>query len=101
MGELLTNLEWHHLVFVFAIVFVLVFKQPLVGLISRITSIDKSGVKTTAAPEAQREIEKKEAAQELLRAIGDSIVLEDVEERIKASLKKRAWKQKEILLVSL
>lgn len=89
MDELLTNLEWRHLVFVFAVVFVVVFRQPLVGLISRITSIDKSGVKTAAAPEAQREIEKKEAAQELLRAIGDSIVLEDVEGRIKTSLEEK------------
>ena len=89
MEELLTNLEWYHLVFVFAVVFVLVFRQPLVGLISRITSIDKSGVKATAAPEAQREIEKKEAAQELLRAIGDSIVLKDLEGRIKTSLEEK------------
>ncbi len=89
MEELLSNLEWHHLVFVFAVVFVLVFRQPLIGLISRITSIDKSGVKATVAPEAQREIEKKEAAQELLRAIGDSIVLEEVEGRIKTSLEEK------------
>jgi len=89
MEEFLTNLEWHHLVFIFAVIFMFVFRQPLVGFISRITSIDKSGVKMTAAPEAQREIEKKEAAQELLMAIGDSIVLEDVEGRIKTSLEEK------------
>jgi hypothetical protein len=89
MEEFLTSLEWQHLLFLFAVLVIFVFRKPLEGLISRITSIDKTGVKTSAAPEAQRELEKKEAAQELLRAIGDSIVLLDVEERIRSSLEEK------------
>ena len=89
MEELLTNLEWHHLVFIFSIVFILLFRKPLVNLISRVTSIDKSGLKTTPAPEAQRETEKKEAVQELLAEISSSIVLEDIEEKIKTNLEEK------------
>ena len=89
MEEFLKNLEWQHLLFVFAVLFIFVFRKSLEGLISRITSIGKSGVKTSAAPEAQRELEKKEAAQEFLRAIGDSIVLQEAEERIRSSLKEK------------
>ncbi|MCG8344875.1 MAG: winged helix-turn-helix domain-containing protein [Chlorobiales bacterium] len=89
MEELLTNLEWHHLVFIFSIVFILLFRKPLVNLISRVTSIDKSGLKTTPAPEAQRETEKKEAVQELLAEISSSIVLEDIEGKIKTNLEEK------------
>lgn len=86
MDTLVESLEWHHLLFLFAVIFIFAFRPAITQLIGRVTSIDKSGVKATAAPEAQREAENKEAAQELLRAIGDSIVLNEVEARIKASL---------------
>lgn len=67
--------------------FMLLFRTQLAALISRITSIDKSGVKTSPAPESQREQQKTEAVQELLLSIGDSIVLRDIEGRIKSFLK--------------
>lgn len=89
MEEIIKSLSWAHLTFLFAVFFVLLFRKPLLGLISRITSIDKSGIKASHTPEAQREEQKKESVQELLLVIGDSIVLRDVEGRIKADLKGR------------
>lgn len=89
MEEILQNLGWPHFSFLFAVIFLFVFKKPLSSFISRVKSIDKSGVKTSATPEAQREEDKKEAVQELLDAIGTSIVLKDLEDRIKSDLLER------------
>jgi hypothetical protein len=89
MEAIIKILGWPHLSFLFAVFFVLLFRKPLLGLISRITSIDKSGIKALQAPEAQREERKKESVQELLVGIGDSIVLRDIEGRIKADLSER------------
>jgi len=89
MEGIIKSISWPHLTFLFAVFFVLFFRKPLFGLISRITSIDKSGIKASQTPEAQREEQKKESVQELLLVIGDSIVLRDVEGRIKADLKGR------------
>ena len=77
-----------------AFLFMLLFRRELAGFISRVTSIDKSGVKASSTPEAQREKQKTEAVQELLLAIGDSIVLQDVEERIKSDLENRGLETK-------
>jgi hypothetical protein len=87
MEEIIKALGWPHLAFLFGVFFVLLFKRPLFGLISRVTSIDKSGIKASQTPEAQREEQKKETVQQLLLAIGDSIVLQDIEARIKADFK--------------
>jgi len=89
MEEIIKDLGWPHFTFLFALVFLLVFRSQLAGLISRITSIDKSGVKAAPTPEAQREKQKTEAAQELLLAIGDSIVLRDIEGSIRLDLMER------------
>ena len=89
MEAIIKSISWPHLTFLFAVFFVFLFRKPLFGLISRITSIDKGGIKASQTPEAQREEQKKEAVQELLLAIGDSIVLRDVEGRIKEDLKGR------------
>jgi len=70
-------------------VFVLLFRKALLGLISRITSIDKSGIKTSQAPEAQREKQKKESVQQLLLVVGNSIVIKEIEGRIREDLKKK------------
>ena len=88
-AEILQSLEWPHFAFLFALVFVLLFRSQLGGLLTRITSIDKSGIRVQASPEAQREEKKKEAAQELLVAIGNSIVLQDIETRIRQDLENR------------
>jgi hypothetical protein len=89
MEEFVGALGWPHFSFVFAVIFLLVFRNQLAGLISRVTSIGKIGLKTSPSPEAQREKAKTEAVQELLRAIGDSIVLRDVESRIKLELQQK------------
>ena len=89
MEEIIKAMSWPHLAFLFAVFFMLLFRKPLIGLISRITSIDKSGIKASQTPEAQREKQKKESVQQLLLAVGDSIVLRDIEGRIRADLKKK------------
>ena len=89
MAEILQSLGWPHFAFIFAVVFVLLFRSELSGLLGRITSIDKSGIKAQPSPEAQREEKKKEAAQELIDAIGNSIVLQDIEGRIRQELETR------------
>ncbi|HCE44953.1 MAG TPA: hypothetical protein DET40_15545 [Lentisphaeria bacterium] len=59
MEEIIKALDWPHFSFLLALLFLLLFRSQLAGLISRITSIDKSGVKATPTPEAQRERQKK------------------------------------------
>lgn len=89
MEEIIKSLGWPHLTFLFTVFFVLLFKKPLFGLISRITSINKSGIKASQTPEAQREEQKKELVQQLLLSIGDSIVLQDIEGRIKVDFREK------------
>ena len=89
MKEFIEAIGWPHVAFLFALIFILVFRKQFAALISRVTSIDKTGVKTGPMPEAQREEKKSEAVQELLLAIGDSIVLREVESHIKTELKER------------
>ena len=88
-AEILKSLGWPHFAFLFAVLCAILFRSPLAGLLTRITSIDKSGIKAQPSPEAQREEKKKEAAQELLVAIGNSIVLQDIETRIQQDLENR------------
>ncbi len=86
MGDILKALSWPHFAFLFALLFIFLFRKQLGGLISRITSIDKGGVKAAPTPEAQREKKKTEKVQELLLAVGDSIVLRDIEGKIKSDI---------------
>ena len=85
MEEFLKAISWQHLGFIFALVFIFSFRQPLSDLIRRVTSISKDGLTAGAPPEAQREKEH-ESAQQLLDVIGSSIVIEELENRIKAEL---------------
>ena len=55
MEAIIEGIGWPHVSLIFGIVFILVFRKPLGNFISNITSIDKSGIKTTSTPEAQRE----------------------------------------------
>ena len=90
MPEIISAFGWPHFAFAFGLVFLLVFREQLRALLGRITSIDKSGIKTQPNPEIQREDPKKiEAAQELLLAIGNTVVLQDVEGRIRNDLTTR------------
>ena len=89
MEEILKIITWHHLAFVFALVFIFVFRQPIAGLIKRTTKIDKEGLTAEPTPETQREITETsaEAVQQLLNAVGNSIVINEQEENIKKDLR--------------
>lgn len=90
MPEIIAALGWPHFAFAFGVVFLLVFHGQLRALLGRITSIDKTGIRTQPNPEIQREDPKKiEAAQELLLAIGNTVVLQDIEGRIRNELTTR------------
>ena len=90
MPEIIAALGWPHFAFAFGVVFLLVFHAQLRALLGRITSIDKTGIRTQPNPEIQREDPKKlEAAQELLLAIGNTVVLQDIEGRIRNELTAR------------
>ena len=90
MPEIIAALGWPHFAFAFGVVFLLVFHAQLPALLGRITSIDKTGIRTQPNPEIQREDPKKiEAAQELLLAIGNTVVLQDIEGRIRNELTTR------------
>ena len=85
MEELLKAVSWQHLAFIFALFFIFTFRQPLSDLIRRVTSISKDGLTAGTPPEAQREHDH-ESAQQLLDIIGSSIVIEELENRIKSDL---------------
>lgn len=90
MPEIIEALGWPHFAFAFGIVFLLIFREQLRALLGRITSIDRTGIKTQPNPEIQREDPKKiEAAQELLLAIGNTVVLQELEGRIRNDLTTR------------
>src|SRR3990167_1860859 len=89
MEEIIKALNWPHFTFLFALIFLFIYKKQIETFMSRIASIDKNGIKISPMPEAQREKDKTEAVQELLLVIGDSIVLRDIEGRIKTDLESR------------
>jgi len=88
MEDILKAITWHHLTFVFAVIFIFVFRQPLSNLIKRITKIDKEGLTADPSPETQREDIKTstEAVQQLLDAVGNSIVIDEQEDLITSEL---------------
>lgn len=88
MEEILKAITWHHLVFIFAVIFILLFKLPLINLIKRTTKIDKEGLTAEPSPESQREDTKTstEAVQQLLDVVGNSIVINEQEQLIKNEL---------------
>ena len=87
MPEIIAALSWPHFAFVFGLICVFLFREQLRGLLGRVTSIDKMGIKTQPNPDIQKEDPKRlEAAQELLLAIGNTIVLQDIESRIRHDL---------------
>ena len=91
MQEILNTITWHHLAFIFALVFIVIFKQPLSELIRRTTKIGKEGLTAGPAPEAQREKSDPEAVQQLLDVIGNSIVITDIESRVRTELTNKGF----------
>ena len=87
MDTFLAALGWPHFAFLFGLIFVLMFRTQIGSLLGRVTSIDKSGLKTQSAPDLQLEDHKRaEVAHELMQAIGSSVALNDVEGKIRAEL---------------
>ncbi len=88
MEEIVKAISWQHLAFLFALIFIFVFRQPLSGLIKRTTKIDKEGLTAEPSPESQREKTETsaEAVQQLLDVVGNSIVINEIEERIRNEL---------------
>jgi hypothetical protein len=87
MDAVLAALGWPHFSFLFGLIFLFMFRTQISSLLGRVTSIDKSGIKTHSAPELQLEDHKRaEVAHELMQAIGASVALSDVEGRIRAEL---------------
>jgi hypothetical protein len=90
--EIINAIQWEHLLFVFSLVFIFLFRGPLSELIPKITKIGKDGVTAgTTAPDAQREMSNPEAVHELLGMIGNSIVISDLESRITNELKLKGF----------
>jgi hypothetical protein len=87
LAEFVAALGWPHFAFLFGLVIVFVFRAQLKSLLGRVTSIDKTGIKTQPNPDIQREESKKlEAAHELMIGIGNSVVMQGIEERIRNDL---------------
>ena len=87
MDALLAAIGWPHVAFLFGLIFVLMFRTQIGSLLGRVTSIDKSGIKTQSAPELQLEDHKRaEVAHELMQAISSSVAMSDIEGRIRAEL---------------
>ena len=88
MEEVINAITWEHLVFVFSIIFIFVFREPVSYIIRRITKIDTKGVVVGSTPEAQNEVVENttEVVQQLLDVIGNSIVINEQEELIQSQL---------------
>lgn len=87
MEGVIEQITWHHMAFVFALVFILVFRAPLSKLIERITKINREGLVAEPTPETQREqATGQEAVQQLLDVVGTSIVISEQEENIRKDL---------------
>lgn len=89
-SKVLTSITWEHLLFVFSLVFIFVFRKPISLLIPKIRKIGKDGLTTDSTPETQLETKNTEAVQQLLDVVGQSIVIADLERRIEDDLKKRS-----------
>lgn len=84
VAELLNATTWIHLVFLFAVIFLFVFRDQVSSLISRTRKIGKEGLSADPVPEKQQEkIEtNSEAVQRLLNMVGDSHLINKIEESI-------------------
>lgn len=87
--EIMNSVTWEHLLFIFSLVFIVLFRAPMADLIRRIIKIDEKGITASPLPEAQREKVQTsaEAVQQLLDAVGNSIVINEQEEKIRDELK--------------
>lgn len=91
MEAFIASVTWHHLAFIFALVFIFLFSEPLSGLITRTTKINKDGLIADPSPEIQREKSSTsvESVQKLLDVVENSIVISEQEELIRRDLLSR------------
>ena len=86
--RLLEVLKWPVVFLALALVVILLFRTQLATFFSRITSIGKEGLKIGPATGQQSQPDRTNQAQELMRALDSSALLEQ-ERLIKADLEKR------------
>lgn len=89
MMNLLKNVGAWHLIFLFAVIFIFVFRSQIGQLISQINSIKKDGIKINSLPETQKAIEGNKALEKYLKESEDSPVLKVVIEDINKDLEER------------
>jgi len=87
--KILSALETPHLIFLFALIFIFLFRKPVADLIRRTRSIDRTGLSADPTIENQRGDADPDAVRELLDVVGKSIVITELENRIIADLKGR------------
>jgi hypothetical protein len=87
--DLINTIKTEHLFFSAFVLFIFIFKNPISNLINRITSINKNGLIAESKPDSQLEKTDLEAVKQLLDVIGDSVVIQGIENGIKQDLTQR------------
>ena len=80
-------LAWPVGLFVFSVIFIFVFREPLSGPVSRIKKVTKKGITVAPSPETQKTETSGEAVQKLLDFVGISVVITDRESKIRQDLR--------------
>jgi hypothetical protein len=88
LSKIIGSIGWPHIALIFGLIFMFKFQKQIREFIGRIKSVGKGGVTTESSPEIQKEDQRQKAVEELMN-IGDSIVIRELEQLIKADLKKR------------
>lgn len=89
MEAIINVVDWPHVTLIFAVVFILVFRRAITGLISRTKSINRIGLDTVDNPKVQDDDSRKKSVQELLDRAGTSNALQETEKKIKRDLLQR------------
>lgn len=91
IGRVLDFLEWPHLAFLFALVFIILFRNAISGLIARITQVTRYGISTSPSRNTQSGTspDSENAVQQLLDVVGNSAIINDIETGIMQALKDR------------
>lgn len=78
-----------HLFFISFVICIMCFGVPIIGLISRITAISKTGIEVKSDPNMQRKEKQPETEQELLVSFEKSPILSKIEQKIKSDLQEK------------
>ena len=88
ISKTIAGIRWPPIALIFSIVFIIVFRSPISAFIGRIRSVGKGGVTTDSSPEVQHEKQRKKAVEDLLN-VGDSVVINELEQLIITDLSAR------------